>query len=245
MNANSGRRSEDSCSTRIMNKITSTGRCNNCGEVFNKAAMTRHLKGCHGAPIAEPGRPKKWISRNSFHLLVEGRYAPQYWLHLDVPVAATLEGLDGFLRDIWLECCGHMSAFTIGEESFESGAMGNPFSGESSDSSMDIELREVLSPGVTFIHQYDFGTTTELKLKVLAQEMRAGDSTSISILARNDPPAIKCESCGKDATQVCTQCMWDSQAWFCDKCAKKHDCGEEMMLPAANSPRVGTCGYCG
>jgi len=28
---------------------------------------------------------------------------------------AALSDLDSFLRDIWLECCGHLSAFEIGE----------------------------------------------------------------------------------------------------------------------------------
>ena len=32
-----------------------------------------------------------------------------------MPADATLADLDRFLRDIWLECCGHMSQFTIGK----------------------------------------------------------------------------------------------------------------------------------
>ena len=28
--------------------------------------------------------------------------------------SATLEELDHYLRTIWLECCGHLSQFTIG-----------------------------------------------------------------------------------------------------------------------------------
>jgi predicted RNA-binding Zn-ribbon protein involved in translation (DUF1610 family) len=213
--------------------------------VFNKAAMTRHLKGCLDSPAAKPGKPNKWVARNSFHLLVEGRYAREYWLHLDVPAAVTLAKLDEFLRHIWLECCGHMSAFTIGEVRYSVALLPDPFSDESDELDMNRKLKEVLSPGTTFTHEYDFGTTTELKLKVLSQGIRAGTSSEVRILARNEPPPIKCESCGKDATQVCSQCLWDSAAWFCDKCAKKHKCGEEMLLPAANSPRVGMCGYCG
>ena len=48
-----------------------------------------------------------------FHLVAEGRYQPAYWIHIAAHVQAKLDDLDGFLRDIWLECCGHMSAFTI------------------------------------------------------------------------------------------------------------------------------------
>jgi hypothetical protein len=30
-----------------------------------------------------------------------------------------------------------------------------------------------------------------------------------------------------------------------DVCVKDHECGEEMLLPMANSPRAGVCGYTG
>jgi len=36
-----------------------------------------------------------------------------------MPARATLTDLDGFLRDIWLECCGHLSAFDIGTVRYE------------------------------------------------------------------------------------------------------------------------------
>jgi hypothetical protein len=42
---------------------------------------------------------------------VEGAYQKEYWLFLDIALNATLEDLDAFLRQIWLECCGHMSGF--------------------------------------------------------------------------------------------------------------------------------------
>jgi hypothetical protein len=113
------------------------------------------------------------------------------------------------------------------------------------EQNMNRKLSDVLSPGVGFKHEYDFGTTTELKLKVLAQGERSAGSTDIEILARNNLPSIMCESCGKPATQVCSGCIWNAPAWFCDKCAKDHECGEEMFLPVVNSPRVGMCGYTG
>ena len=226
-----------------MRKPISSGRCNACGKILNKGAMTSHLKSCLDSKAAASGSPGKGAT--TFHLQAEGRYAPEYWLHLEVPAAATLEKLDRFLRHIWLECCGHLSAFTIGETSYSSSPCPDGLVGDARDASMKKKLQDVLSPGVTFAHEYDFGTTTVLKLAVLAERRRPGKSTEIEILARNDPPPIKCDSCGAAATQVCSQCLGDSQAWFCDQCAPKHKCGEEMMLPAANSPRVGMCGYCG
>ena len=44
---------------------------------------------------------------------------------------------------------------------------------------------------------------------------------------------------------VCTECVFDDGGWLCETCAVKHECGEEMLLPVVNSPRVGMCGYTG
>lgn len=32
---------------------------------------------------------------------------------------------------------------------------------------------------------------------------------------------------------------------LCDTCAESYECGEEMLLPVVNSPRVGMCAYDG
>ena len=96
-------------------RTISNGKCSLCGGVFDKAAMTSHLKSClrkqemAGAATAQ----KEAKRRPVFHLSVEGRYLPEYWMHLEVPAGATLDTLDRFLRDTWLECCGHMSEFEI------------------------------------------------------------------------------------------------------------------------------------
>jgi hypothetical protein len=207
--------------------------------------MTRHLKSCKQrraaseAPSGEPRRRKTKI----FHLVVEGRYAPQYWLHLEAPVEAKLEDLDDFLRDIWVECCSHMSAFTIDGKSYTSAGPFGALVGRQSE--MGVELGEMVSPGMRFIYEYDFGTSTELVLRVVSEREGEMGDDRVRLLARNDPPSISCEVCGEPATQVCAQCIWSGGGWLCDKCARKHECGEEMFLPVVNSPRVGMCGYTG
>src|SRR6266699_6558196 len=50
----------------------------------------------------------------AFHLVVEGYRLLMYWMHLEVAVDTTLATLDRFLRETWLECCGHLSVFRIG-----------------------------------------------------------------------------------------------------------------------------------
>ena len=73
-------------------------------------------------------------------------------MHLDVRAASRLEDLDMFLRNVWLECCGHMSAFTIQGKAYTSGEKG-----------MNTRLYTVFKPGMEFYYEYDFGTTTALR----------------------------------------------------------------------------------
>lgn len=222
-----------------MGKEMSSGRCHICDGTFSKEAMTRHLKACREAyPGLLPGRGRGRMAR-VFDLVAEGSHLPEYWLHLDMPADATLSHLDGFLRDIWLECCGHLSVFTIGEERYYAAPEGPGEKG------MNMDLAKVLRVGTVFGHEYDFGTPTELRLRVLGERQGMVRGKVVQILARNDPPPVTCEGCGKLATQVCSGCVWESKGWLCDTCAARHECGEEMLLPVVNSPRVGMCGYTG
>lgn len=43
-----------------------------------------------------------------------------YWLVIEVKDTATLKDVDQFLRNIWLECCSHLSAFEIDGLSYKS-----------------------------------------------------------------------------------------------------------------------------
>lgn len=110
---------------------------------------------------------------------------------------------------------------------------------------MKVAASNVLRPGMKFCHKYDFGTTTELTLRVVAEWEGETKGKSIQLLSKNEPPSIMCGMCGKIATQVCSQCIWSGAGWLCDECARKHGCGEDMLLPVVNSPRVGMCGYTG
>jgi len=179
-------------------------------------------------------------------LEVQGQYAPDYWMIIELSADVKLRVLDRFLRNIWLECCGHLSAFDIEGTRYVS-HVDKDFFFDSFDKSMDYKLNSVLEPDLEFSYEYDFGTTTNLVLKVL--EYREGkiwrNKNQVQLMARNDAPLINCEKCGKTATQVCVQCIYDGQSWLCDNCAKKHKCGQDMYLPVVNSPRVGICGYAG
>jgi hypothetical protein len=205
--------------------------------------MSKHLKSCR-SKAASPASVKR---EKLLHIAVEGLDLPEYWIHLEVPARATLADLDGFLRDTWLECCDHLSAFEIGRKQY----LPDEAVEHEGDESMDVPLGEVLRPRMKFAHRYDFGSTTALTLNVASKyegTPSGPKAEPVRILARNDPPEINCGKCGKPAVLVCLECVYDKEGWLCKACAKKHEdeCeGAEMMLPVLNSPRVGVCGYCG
>jgi hypothetical protein len=217
-------------------RTVSNGKCSLCGGVFDKAVMGRHLNACKQKTRASGAKRAR---KTAFHLLVEGRYQPEYWMHLEAPAGATLETLDRFLRDIWLECCGHMSEFEIDGTRYSVEPM------DMDDEFMDVKLSEVFSPGMKLDHIYDFGSTTHLRLKVISEDQSDLAGRKIRVLARNEPPVIPCGNCGKPATKVCANCAYSEEGWLCTECAAKHECGEEMFLPVVNSPRTGVCGYTG
>jgi len=211
--------------------------------------MTRHLRACEKRKAALEKSEKKGRKKQAiFHLVVEGRDRPMYWLHVETRAGSTFGDLDLFLRDIWLECCGHLSNFTFREEDFDEDDFDNfegssPF-GPPGSKVTAKKLADRVKPGDVFFYEYDFGSTTALKLKVVGHRegvMKKGD---VQVLARNLPPEIACD-CGKPAVLVCTECMWDEAGWLCKSCAKNHECGDDILLPVVNSPRVGVCGYTG
>ena len=217
---------------------TTSGKCQLCKTTFNKAGMTKHLPDCivkhqENSPKKKPH--KGWLLQVS--------RTPYWWLYVLARTNATLGDLDNFLRDTWLECCGHLSSFEILGKTYESG--GDPvFGSDHDESEMSIQLDKVLKPKLKFTHEYDFGTTTELELKVLT-EANSSYSEPIKLLARNDPPELLCDVCKKPAKVICTDCILEGQGWLCTKCSSKHECDEEMFLPVVNSPRTGVCGYTG
>ncbi len=213
----------------------SEGVCAGCGQVFPKDGMGRHVAACQGLKKSTSGRPPITV----FHLEVQSDFE-EFWLHLGVPGDATLGDLDEFLRTIWLECCGHLSAFQIGRESICSATdAGRP------NREFRTRLGQHLRPGLEFRHDYDFGTTTTCYLKVVGAEERVPLEQGIALLARNEMPELVCGECGKPAEWVCVECMWEGEGWLCEEHAGEHPCGEEMLLPVVNSPRMGQCGYGG
>lgn len=210
-----------------MPKPKSPGTCALCGCEFAKAAMSRHLAAC---ARRERG------SEERLAIVVEGVGAPGYWLHLEVAPRALLADVDHFLRETWLECCGHMSSFEMGDRRFESAL--DDFAPDDGES-MDVAVSEVLRPGLAIRYVYDWGSSTELTVRVLSPRASKAGGDPVRLVARNLAPHMRCKRGHGDAVRVCS-CCGDA---VCDACAPRHRCGSEMLLPIVNSPRVGVCAY--
>lgn len=224
----------------------SRGACGFCGREFAKAGLTRHLQTCakrlEAQATAETTRRQP---QGIYHLQVQSAWGGNYWLHLEIRDNATLTDLDHYLREIWLECCGHLSAFKIGAASYASSP--DPW-GMSHDRSMAVKVGKIFAPDMALNYEYDFGSTTELTLKVL--DVRTGKSLTdhpIFLMARNEFAAPTCMKCDQPAVWLCTQCPYDrsdERGELCDEHAEGHE-HEDMLLALVNSPRVGVCGYSG
>lgn len=218
------------------------GTCKYCGKEYTKTPMVKHILSCKGRRLASEGEINK-KQLGHFVLLINDKIGKQYWLIVEMKDTASLRDLDQFLRDIWLECCGHLSGFDIEGVRYESSPQISdgwafPVKGMSS------KLQNLLEPGMTFEHSYDYGSTTELTISVIEHRMGPAKKEKVTILSRNHPITYVCEICQKKtATVICLECIYDGAGLLCDDCQKDHECDEEMLSDIYNSPRTGVCGY--
>lgn len=215
----------------------SSGQCSFCGQTFIKSGVAKHLKTCakwQEAMAHAEGSKRK--TETLYHLRAQAEGMPEYWLDLEMPGSAKLKDLDHYLREIWLECCGHMSQFSYGG-----------FGGF--ELSMSGTIDKAFQGGETVTHIYDFGTESVTLLKPTG--LREGKPISkhpVTLLVRNVAPAFLCQECQQPANWLCMECIYEDEAegTLCDKHAENHphdNYGEPVRL--LNSPRMGMCGYDG
>ena len=219
-----------------MSKRGLKGICYFCGKIYSRQGMGRHLVSCPDRLTLLQDAEAKKKRENFHHLMVEDIDRPEYWLHLEIKGQAPLAELDRYLRDIWLECCGHLSAFAY-ERYF------------SEENEIDTKRRadRVFEPGSTLYYIYDFGSSSELKIKCLSQ--RQGSALGrhpIVLMARNLAPEFPCIECGKPSRWLCEECLYEEGVFgaLCDEHAESHphdNYGEPVEI--VNSPRLGVCGY--
>ncbi len=212
------------------------GDCVYCGKDMTRIGMTKHLKTCTERVLAQAAAvDQRRRAETLYHLQIQDRWNDGYWLHLEMGGSKTLNQLDRYLKAIWLECCGHLSCFTLRE-----------WGGSASKKTRATEILEV---GMTLTHIYDFGTASETLIKVVGQ--RVGKATTdhpIALMARNHPHQFACMECQQSAAWLCMECLIEDDHWgtFCDQHAATHPHdGYGEPVPLENSPRIGMCGYVG
>ncbi|MBP1921713.1 hypothetical protein J2751_000706 [Halorubrum alkaliphilum] len=193
------------------------GDCFHCGEAYTKHGMSRHLRACL------PESP----GESTLHLRVAGARRTDYWLHLAVEADATLATLDSFLRRFWLECCGHMSAFTVGDTWYERPYSDDdpPIGSGTTRRSMDVSIGSVAgSADGEFDYEYDFGSTTALEIRVVD-----ADGWAVETLADRVADSVAVDD--EKTTDAGTSSVGEAD--------------DEIVLLARNRPPEIDCGSCG
>jgi len=193
--------------------------CNLCDKEYVPRGIKRHLNSC----IEKHCENKK---EELLYLVIKSD-DPDYFLHISIKSHARLADLDSYLRDAWLECCGHMSEFSIGRNEL--------------DMSMSMDEVFFRIPKLEYI--YDFGSSTYLYVEYV-KTFKGEQLNLIETLSRNPMPQLKCSSCGSTkVVAICTECSYEGTGNLCKKCLPKHGCDIDMAMPYVNSPRYAECGY--
>ena len=195
---------------------TMAGVCHLCHDEVDGDRIRRHLIRCISDLTGL--QPSQTLSRRNprktAYISVRAPNRP-HWMELGVRCDVTLRELDQFLRAVWLECCGHLSHFTINGVEY---SVVVPMPGENRNFEpeskreaswrhMGRSISAAIPPLTAFHHEFDYGSTTELELEHLAvfgeliqkvaptQPWHGG---KIVILARNQSQR-GCLRCGRPA----------------------------------------------
>jgi hypothetical protein len=216
----------------------SKGHCTYCKKELSKGGISKHIAACPSlkAAIAKVEQGNG-TAETLFHLRVQDTYASDFWLDLEMRGSKSLNDLDSYLRGIWLECCGHMSQFMIGN-----GWLGNQIGKQR-------KIEDVFQRSNVLTHIYDMGTSSETLVKAVSTRVgKPLTNKPIVLLARNQMPEAQCQQCDQPATHFCEECVIEDETsgMLCQTHVKTHahhNYGEPKLL--VNSPRLGMCGYCG
>ena len=237
-----------------MDDLKSEGCCIYCNKMYSSAGIARHLN----THLAKKEKESPTKSK-AYHLKITGDKI--YFLQVLMNEKLTLGDLDDFLRSIWLECCGHLSAFEIKKKKmpriktpenmldFMTRVMDfheNSIDGED----QTIPIGQFLKKDMRIDYEYDFGSSTNLKIKVVG-EYKVKSPEFVVLLSRNEPLKMLCNVCNKKPAEVMCRVCYSGAYMFCNSCKDVHakECsdfdsgyGETDII---NSPRMGVCGYDG
>jgi len=226
-----------------MTQRTFKGTCALCGASVDKRRSAGHYVTCAPAHESRTG-----FDADLVILRIGAAGASEYWLDVEADGGAALSKLDTFLRNIWLECCGHLSMFSVPPFRYSSLPSDLPrlLGRANTERGMASKIGAVFShTGQKGTYDYDFGSTTRLTVERTGARVGRTAKQPARLLVRNDPLPWTCGACGAAATLVCCAHETEGSPFVCDAHEADHECGAEMFLPVVNSPRMGVCGYAG
>lgn len=202
-------------------------KCYYCNKELTEKTIKKHMKNCSEMIKSIDEKiinDRKQIDQ--FIISIKPKYAGnEYCIYLSISGILGLIHIDQFIRNIWVECCGHLSGFKIKGEYYQ-------------NDEMNIQLNDILNIDEKFEYEYDFGSTTHLILEVVDIIKVPSNFSQIEIIARNDEVKHQCEICGTEARYF----NYESDRWECENCVD--DDGDMIVeFDYCNSPRDGVCGY--
>jgi hypothetical protein len=215
--------------------------CKTCPAKFFKKDIITHQNTC----IVSTNKHK---SGYLIRFVSYGQNNNQYYMYALFDASSTFSDIDIFLKEMWVECCGHLSGFS------------------NLNSQIKIKNSTLISKypnQSTFLYEYDYGSTTQVFfefIEILNLNKKTKTKQPIELLLRNDPPYIKCYSCDKNSVfyyEDMSFCREDSYGFYLEKPKeiketkvikktkepKEIRIQKEYLLPILNSPRSGVCGY--
>ena len=253
-----------------MDSENTHGQCHICGESLRAEDAGSHVQNCVMETVLgkyRMGRTDERYARSYPIMLWVRSEEHRHWMMLIVQPTTSLRHLDQFLRNQWLECCGHMSHFEIGGVQYSACVPGpgdaprfDDDLAQPDEQHMVHTIEETVNAGQSFHHEFDYGDTTCLNLKhtgvlpvpyhyllEFINSPKDSDRYSddfITIVARNTGPE-RCRVCGKNAHwRIYSEDAPEGEdpivapPFFCDECVP-----DQKLVRLRNSPRVGVGCY--
>lgn len=155
----------------------SVGRCHLCGNDVKAEDAKAHSLSCvtTAAPTLVSNNLHSKNAGNGTILVWVRADEVRQWMMLAVRPTTSLLQLDQFLRNLWLECCSHMSRFEIGATRYSAhvsdpgdARLGATYLAEPNERSLMYTVEETIRPGELSRHEYDYDYTTCLDLECVA-----------------------------------------------------------------------------
>jgi len=186
--------------------------CQLCKKSFGCKQIYVHYAVC----IAE-----KYTQEYSGHYVVSflsrGMCNNQYYIYAIINPKTTFATIDNYLRNKWLNCCGHLSNFECEKKQISKRATFKTYADK------DI------------IYEYDMGSTTTIYMQksiLIKSDKEPLKTTYLHNVLQNDPFKFNCKICDKPAS------YHDGVYQFvCETHKDKAD--NYLLTQIVNSPRMG------